>query len=89
MSSKSGAFTVKKGFRKAKPGYDQEFTLQKGVSAAPIKQATSYKPKMKLSKVDAFLAGTAVGVGATKVKKSKKSQPSKGLNKRPSGGWKP
>ena len=77
------------GFRKVKPGYDQAFTLPKGTSAAPIKQATSYKPKMKLSKVDAFLAGTAVGVGATKVKKSKKSQPSKGLNKRPSGGWKP
>jgi len=76
MSSKSGVFTVKKGFRKAKPGYDQEFTLQKGVSAAPIKQATKYKPKMKLSHGEkGFLLGTAVtgaihsGLEKTKGKK--------------------
>ena len=47
MGSKSGAFTVKKGFRKAKPGYDQAFTLPKGTSAAPIKQVknTYSQPK--------------------------------------------
>jgi hypothetical protein len=71
-----------KNFRKQKRGGDKEFTLQKGVSAAPIKQATSYKPKIKLSKTDAFLAGTAVGVGATKAISNKKS-------KRPKGGWTP
>ena len=58
MGSKSGAFTVKKGFRKAKPGYDQAFTLPKGTSAAPIKQATKYKPKVKLSSGEkGFIAG--------------------------------
>ena len=40
------------------------------------------KPKKKLSKTDAFLAGTAVGVGATKAISNKKS-------KRPKGGWTP
>ena len=83
MSSKSGAFTVKKGFRKAKPGYDQEFTLQKGVSAAPIKQATSYKPKIRVSKkriADAGIAvGTGIAIGTIATKKSK----------RPKGGWTP
>ena len=77
---KKGGFPIRT--RKVKPGSDQEFTLQKGVSAAPIKQATSYKPKKKLSKTDAFLAGTAVGVGATKAISNKKS-------KRPKGGWTP
>ena len=73
-----------KNFRKQKRGGDQEFTLQKGVSAAPIKQATSYKPKIKVSKkhvADAgviFGAGVAVG-GAIATKKSK----------RPKGGWTP
>ena len=31
--------TLPKSFRKQKRGGDQEFTLQKGVSAAPIKQS--------------------------------------------------
>ena len=52
-------------FRKVKSGYDQAFTLPKGTSAAPIKQATSYKPKMKLGKADAFLGGSAIGILAT------------------------
>ena len=50
-----------KSFRKVKSGYDQAFTLPKGTSAAPIKQATKYKPKMKLSSGEkGFLLGTAV-----------------------------
>ena len=71
------------GFRKVKPGYDQAFTLPKGTSAAPIKQATSYKPKIKVSKKRvadagiAFGAGMAVGTIATK------------KSKRPKGGWTP
>ena len=38
MGGKSGSGTIKTNLRKVKSGYDQEFTLQKGVSAAPIKQ---------------------------------------------------
>ena len=34
---KKGGFPIRT--RKVKPGSDQEFTLQKGVSAAPIKQS--------------------------------------------------
>ena len=50
-----------KSFRKATRGYDQAFTLPKGTSAAPIKQATKYKPKIKLSSGEkGFLLGTAV-----------------------------
>jgi len=82
--TKATGFTkaLPKNFKKQKRGGDQEFTLQKGVSAAPIKQATSYKPKIKLSKTDAFLVGSAVGVGATKATSDKKSE-------RPKGGWTP
>ena len=40
MGSKSGSGTIKTNLRKVKSGYDQEFTLQKGVSAAPIKQVS-------------------------------------------------
>tara|TARA_R100001594_G_scaffold47670_2_gene80526 strand:- start:254 stop:622 length:369 start_codon:yes stop_codon:yes gene_type:complete len=39
MGGKSGP-GVPKNLRKVKPGYDQEFTLPKGTSAAPIKQVT-------------------------------------------------
>ena len=34
---KKGGFSIKT--KKVKPGYDQEFTLPKGTSAAPIKQS--------------------------------------------------
>ena len=71
-----------KNFKKATRGYDQAFTLPKGTSAAPIKQATSYKPKMKFGKADAFLAGAVTGTAATKATSNKKS-------KRPKGGWTP
>ena len=60
MGSKSGAFTVKKGFRKAKPGHDQEFTLQKGVSAAPIKQSRVTGTKKSIIE-GAVIGGAAVG----------------------------
>ena len=40
MSGKSGPGNLK-NLRKVKPGYDQEFTLPKGTSAAPIKQVAT------------------------------------------------
>ena len=43
-----------KNFRKVKPGYDQAFTLPRGTSAAPIKQAKTFK---KSKTGDAFVAG--------------------------------
>ena len=39
---KKGGFSIKT--KKVKPGYDQEFTLPKGTSAAPIKQSKVKKP---------------------------------------------
>ena len=74
-----------KNFRKVKSGYDQAFTLPKGTSAAPIKQATSYKPPKVTAKHVAdtgVIFGAGVAVGAITTKKSKKS-------KRPKGGWTP
>jgi hypothetical protein len=77
MGNRTG-FTkaLPKSYRKQKRGSDQEFTLQKGVSAAPIKQATKYKPKMKLSSGEkGFLLGTtvtgAVQSGLEKIKNKK------------------
>ena len=58
-------------FRKVKPGYDQAFTLPKGTSAAPIKQAKTFK---KSKKGDAFMAGAtgaAVHGAATEAVKKK------------------
>ena len=75
-----------KSFRKATRGYDQAFTLPKGTSAAPIKQATKYKPKMKLSSGEkGFLLGTAVTgaihSGLDQAKRTKKPK-----SKAPRGG---
>ena len=59
------------GFRKIKRGYDQSFTLQRGVSAAPIKQAKTFK---KSKTGDAFMAGAtgaAVHGAATEAVKKK------------------
>ena len=56
MASRSGGGKL---LRKPKPGYDQEFTLPRGTSAAPIKQVkTSLKTKVKkkLKKIDRKLA---------------------------------
>jgi hypothetical protein len=85
MGSKLGAFTVKKGFRKQQRGSDQEFTLQKGVSAAPIKQATKYKPKVKLSSGEkGFLLGTAATTAIqSAIEKTKDKKPQ---SKKPVGG---
>ena len=60
-----------KSFRKATRGYDQAFTLPKGTSAAPIKQAKTFK---KSKKGDAFMAGAtgaAVHGAATEAVKKK------------------
>ena len=62
MASRSGGGKL---LRKPKPGYDQEFTLPKGTSAAPIKQVkTSLKTKVKkkLKKIDRKLAPYAEDV---------------------------
>ena len=87
MGNRTG-FTkaLPKSYRKQKRGSDQEFTLQKGVSAAPIKQATKYKPKMKLSSGEkGFLLGTAVTgaihSGLDQAKRTKKPK-----SKAPRGG---
>ena len=74
-----------KSFRKATRGYDQAFTLPKGTSAAPIKQATKYKPKIKLSSGEkGFLLGTAVtGAVHSGLEKIKNKKPK---SKRPVGG---
>ena len=49
-----------KSFRKQKRGGDQEFTLQKGVSAAPIKQSkVTGVPKSIIE--GAVIGGAAVG----------------------------
>jgi hypothetical protein len=45
MATRSGGGKL---LRKPKPGYDQEFTLPRGTSAAPIKQV---KPKSKTKKL--------------------------------------
>ena len=71
-----------RNFKKARRGYDQAFTLPRGTSAAPIKQATRYKPKTKLSSGEkGFLLGTAVtgaihsGLEKIKNKKPKSKGP--------------
>ena len=75
------------GFRKVKPGYDQAFTLPKGTSAAPIKQAKKFK---KSRKGDAFVAGAtgaAVhGAATAELKKDKKSKNTKGRKRMYGGG---
>ena len=75
------------GFRKVKPGYDQAFTLPKGTSAAPIKQAKKFK---KSRKGDAFVAGAtgaAVhGAVTAKLKKDKKKKNTKGRKRMYGGG---
>ena len=55
MGSRSGGGKIR-NLRKVKSGYDQEFTLPKGTSAAPIKQVslkntyTNPKPSVKTKK---------------------------------------
>ena len=52
--------TLPKSFRKQKRGGDQEFTLQKGVSAAPIKQSKVTGIKQSIGE-GAVIGGAAVG----------------------------
>ena len=52
--------TLPKSFRKQKRGGDQEFTLQKGVSAAPIKQSKVTGTKQSIGE-GAVIGGAAVG----------------------------
>jgi len=83
--------TLPKSFKKQKRGGDQEFTLQKGVSAAPIKQSkvTGMTKSIKQSKVTgkllegAVIGGAAVGGWELGKKTSNKK------SKRPKGGWTP
>ena len=49
-----------KSFRKAKPGFDQAFTLPKGTSAAPIKQSKVTGIKQSIGE-GAVIGGAAVG----------------------------
>ena len=44
---KGSGFKLPKGIKKVKRGYDQEFTLPKGTSAAAIKQSKVKKPLSK------------------------------------------
>ena len=60
------------GFRKVKPGYDQAFTLQRGTSAAPIKQAKTFK---KSKTVDAFVAGATGAMVHGEATKALKKKP--------------
>ncbi len=46
MGSRSGGGKIR-NLRKVKSGYDQEFTLPKGTSAAPIKQVKNIYSKPK------------------------------------------
>ena len=62
-----------KNFRKVKSGYDQEFTLQKGVSAAPIKQSRVTGTKKSIIE-GAVIGGAAVG-GWELGKKTSKEKP--------------
>ena len=49
-----------KSFRKVKSGYDQAFTLQRGTSAAPIKQSKVTGTKKSIIE-GAIIGGAAVG----------------------------
>ena len=87
--TKATGFTkaLPKNFKKVKSGYDQAFTLPKGTSAAPIKQAKKFK---KSRKGDAFVAGAtgaAVhGAVTAKLKKDKKKKNTKGRKRMYGGG---
>ena len=81
---KTTGFTkaLPKSFRKQQRGGDKEFTLQKGVSAAPIKQSKVTGTKKAIIE-GAVLGGAGVG-GWELGKKTSKTK-----SKRPKGGWTP
>ena len=74
--------TLPKNLRTQKRGGDQEFTLQKGVSATPIKQSKVTGTKKAIIE-GAVLGGAGVG-GWELGKKASKTK-----SKRPKGGWTP
>ena len=74
--------TLPKSFRKQKRGGDQEFTLQKGVSAAPIKQSRVTGTQKSI--IEGAIPGS-VGVAGWELGK----KTSKTVSKRPKGGWTP
>ena len=63
--------TLPKSFRKVKRGGDQAFTLQKGVSAAPIKQAKTFKKSKTGGAFIAGATGAALHGAATEALKKK------------------
>ena len=74
---KKGGFPIKT--KKVKPGFDQEFTLPKGTSAAPIKQSKVKGAKKIISKlkqpvVDGVLIGGAGAAGWELGKKASKKK---------------
>ena len=71
-----------KSFRKQKRGGDQEFTLQKGVSAAPIKQSKVTGTTKSIIE-GAVIGGAAVG-GWELGKKTSKKVAAKPITKK---GW--
>ena len=81
---KTTGFTkaLPKSFRKQQRGGDKEFTLQKGVSAAPIKQSKVTGTKKAI--IEGAVIGGA-GVGGWELGK----KASKTKSKRPKGGWTP
>ena len=66
---KKGGFSIKT--KKVKPGFDQEFTLPKGTSAAPIKQS-KVKGTTKAIVEGAVIGGAGVGGWELGKKTSKK-----------------
>ena len=75
--------TLPKNLRTQKRGGDQEFTLQKGVSATPIKQSKVTGTKKAI--IEGAVLGGA-GVGGWELGKKAAS---KKKSKRPKGGWTP
>ena len=74
---KKGGFPIRT--KKVKPGFDQEFTLPKGTSAAPIKQSKVKGAKKIISKlkqpvVDGVLIGGAGAGGWELGKKASKKK---------------
>ena len=71
--------TLPKSFRKQKRGGDQEFTLQKGVSAAPIKQSRVTGTQKAI--IEGAVIGSAAVGGWELGKKTSKKKPITPLKK--------
>tara|TARA_Y100001951_G_scaffold44137_1_gene34960 strand:+ start:170 stop:502 length:333 start_codon:yes stop_codon:yes gene_type:complete len=77
---KGAGYSIKT--KKVKPGYDQEFTLPKGTSAAPIKQSKSYvfskktiKHMKKFDKENKIMKDKGYSLTYQPVKELKKGKP--------------